>query len=95
MMRMSLILSNNNGYLPNNLMSLEDQIKQALDDFKNTTSNKILEILNQIMPQFKSNLISEYLQGKIQKILETNDGAEKKKLCKALMPYLDWYLQGL
>jgi len=76
-------------------MSLEDQIKQALDDFENTTSNKILEILNQIMPQFKSNLISEYLQGKIQKILETNDEAEKKKLCKALMPYLDWYLQGL
>ncbi len=95
MMRMSLILSNNNGYLPNNLMSLEDQIKQALDDFENTTSNKILEILNQITPQFKSNLISEYLQGKIQKILETNDEAEKKKLCKALMPYLDWYLQGL
>jgi len=76
-------------------MSLEDQIKQALDDFENTTSDKILEILNQIMPQFKSNLISEYLQGKIQKILETNDEAEKKKLCKALMPYLDWYLQGL
>jgi len=76
-------------------MSLEDQIKQALDDFENTTSNKILEILNQITPQFKSNLISEYLQGKIQKILETNDEAEKKKLCKALMPYLDWYLQGL
>ena len=46
-------------------MSLEDQIKQALDDFENTTSNKILEILNQITPQFKSNLISEYLQGKI------------------------------
>jgi len=76
-------------------MSLEDQIKQTLDDFENTTSNKILEILNQITPQFKSNLISEYLQGKIQKILETNDEAEKKKLCKALMPYLDWYLQGL
>ena len=95
MMRISLILSNNNGIFLNNLMSLEDQIKQALDDFENTTSNKILEILNQITPQFKSNLISEYLQGKIQKILETNDEAEKKKLCNALMPYLDWYLQGL
>ncbi len=95
MMRMSLILSNNNGGYSNNLMSLEDQIKEALENFENTTSNKILEILNQITPQFKSNLISEYLQGKIQKILETNDETEKKKLCKALMPYLDWYLQGL
>jgi len=76
-------------------MSLEDQIKQILDDFENTTSEKILEILDQIKPQFKSKLISEYLQRKIQKILETNNEAEKKKLCKALTPYLDWYLQGL
>ncbi len=76
-------------------MSLEDQIKQTLDNFENTTSEKILEILNQIKPQFKSKLISEYLQGKIQKILETNNEAEKKKLCEALTPYLNWYLQGL
>ena len=83
------------GYFPNNLMSLEDQIKQTLDNFENTTSETILEILNQIKPQFKSNMISEYLQGKMQKIFEIKDEAEKKKLCKALMPYLDWYLQGL
>jgi len=51
-------------------MSLEDQIKQTLDDFENTTSDKILEILNQIKPRFKNELISEYLQGKIQKISE-------------------------
>ncbi len=76
-------------------MSLEGQIKQTLDNFENIGSETILEILNQIMPQFKSKLISEYLQGKIQKILEANNEAEKKKLCKALIPYLDWYLQGL
>ena len=76
-------------------MSLEDQIKQILNDFENTTTEKILEILDQIKPQFKSELISKYLQGKIQKILETNNEAEKKKLSKALLPYLDWYLQGL
>ncbi len=76
-------------------MSLEDQITQTLDDFENTTSDKILEILHQIIPEFKSELISEYLQGKIQKISEVNDEAEKKKLSKALLPYLDWYLQGL
>ena len=76
-------------------MSLEEQIKHTLDDFENITTDTILEILTQIKPQFKSELISEYLQGKIQKILETNDEAEKKKLCKALTPYLNWYLQGL
>ncbi len=76
-------------------MSLEDQIKQTLDDFENTTSEEIVEILYQIKLQFKNELISEYLQKKIQKILEINDNVEKKKLTKALLPYLDWYLQGL
>jgi len=76
-------------------MSLEDQINQILDDFENTTSEKILEILSKIKPEFKNELISEYLQGKIQKILGVNDEAERKKLCYALKPYLDWYLQGL
>ena len=76
-------------------MSLEDQIKQTLDDFENTSSVEIFEILNQIKPQFKSKLISEYLQGKIKKILAVDNEAEKKKQCKALIPYLGWYLQGL
>ncbi len=76
-------------------MSLEKQIQEILDDFENTSSNKILEILNQIKPHFQSQLISEYLQGKIQKIIDVNDETEKKKQCKALTPYLDWYLQGL
>ena len=76
-------------------MSLESQIKEVLDDFENVSSEKILEILNQIKPEFKNELISEYLQGKIQKIVEMNDEDEKKKQCKALIPYLDWHLQGL
>ena len=76
-------------------MSLENEIKEILDDFEQTSSERILETLNQIKPFFKNELISEYLQGKIQKILDSDDGVEKKKLCKALVPYFDWYLQGL
>ena len=76
-------------------MSLEDQINQTLDDFENATSENILKILNQIKPHFKSELISEYLQSKIQKILDADNEPEKKKQCKALTPYLDWYLSGL
>jgi len=76
-------------------MTLQDEIKLVLDDFENSSSEKIFEILNQIMPHFKNELISEYLEGKIQKILNSSDELEKKKQCKALMPYFDWYLQGL
>jgi len=77
------------------MMSLEDEIKLVLDDFENTTAEKIFEILNKIRPQFKNELISEYLKGKIQKISDVNDEVEKKKQCKGLIPYFDWYLQGL
>ena len=76
-------------------MTLQDEIKSVLDDFENSSSEKIFEILNQIKPHFKNELISEYLEGKIQKILDSPDEAEKKKQCKALTPYFDWYLQGL
>jgi len=76
-------------------MTLKEQVTTAIDDFENVSSKQFLGILDQIMPEFKSNLTSEYLQGKIQKILEVDDESEKKKQCKALMPYLDWYLQGL
>lgn len=76
-------------------MTLQDEIKLVLDDFENSSPEKIFEILNQIKPHFKNELISEYLQGKIQKIQDSTDESEKKKQCKALMPYFDWYLQGL
>ena len=52
-------------------MSLEDQIKIILNDFEHMSSNNILEVLEQIKPYFKNELISEYLQGKIQKILDS------------------------
>ena len=76
-------------------MSLEDKIKKILNDFDQTTSESFIEVLNEIKPHFKSTLISEYLQGKIQKIQDSDDDQEKKKQCKALLPYFDWYLQGL
>lgn len=76
-------------------MSLEDQIKIISNDFEQATPETIIDVLNQIKPHFKSTLISEYLQGKIQKIQDSDNILEKKKQCKALLPYFDWYLQGL
>ncbi|WP_371504884.1 hypothetical protein [Nitrosopumilus adriaticus] len=76
-------------------MSLAEKVSMIIDDFENASSTQILEVLEKMMPEFKSNLTSEYLQGKMQKILDLDDESEKKKQCKALRPYLDWYLQGL
>jgi len=76
-------------------MTLEEKIKQITNDVDGATSEQIIEIIEQIQPQFRSNLTSEYLQGKIQKIKDISDDVEKKKQSLALLPYFDWYLQGL
>ena len=76
-------------------MSLEIKIKHIMNNFDNVSSNEFLEILDQIMLELKSNLTLEYLKGKVQKILELSTESEKKKQCKLLLPYYDWYLQGL
>ena len=76
-------------------MSLEQQIKEILNNFENTSSEKFLQVLDQVKPHFKSDLTLEYVQGKIQKVNDTTDESEKKKQCKALIPYLDWYVQGI
>ena len=75
-------------------MSLEIKIKSILNDFDTVYSDEFLEILDQIMLEFKSNLTFDYLKGKIKKIMELTTESEKKKHCKLLLPYFDWYLQG-
>jgi len=75
-------------------MSLQDQAKEILNDFDNAPSDKIIEILNQIQPHLKSEITQDYLKGKINGVLGMTDEAEKKKFCKTLRPYLDWYVQG-
>ena len=76
-------------------MSLEEQVKNIVRNFDGTASDEIVEVLNKIRPLFKSDLTSEYLAGKLQKIADIGDDSEKKKQCRSLIPYLDWYLQGL
>tara|TARA_B110000438_G_scaffold128706_1_gene124990 strand:+ start:718 stop:948 length:231 start_codon:yes stop_codon:yes gene_type:complete len=76
-------------------MSLETDVRNILNNFDTSSSDEFLKTLGQIMLEFKSNLTVEYLDGKIQKIHELKTESEKKKNCKSLLPYFDWYLQGL
>lgn len=76
-------------------MTLQDEVKEILNDFDNVSSDKIVKILLQIQPCLKNEITQNYLRGKIQGILGMDDTAEKKKLCKNLKPYLDWYIQGV
>lgn len=76
-------------------MSLEIKIKQILENFEEIPSKEILEILNQIQNKFQSQITQDYLKGKLKAISDKADEDAKKKLCKNLKPYFDWYLQGL
>jgi len=76
-------------------LSLEINVKNILNNFDIVSSDEFLEILDQIMLEFKSNLTVVYLKGKIKKIMDLTTESEKKKQCKLLLPYFDWYLQGL
>ena len=76
-------------------MSLQEQTMEILNNFENTPSETIVKTLAQIKNHFKSNLTRDYLEGKIQAISNASEESEKKKLCKNLQPYLDWYLQGI
>ena len=76
-------------------MSLEIKVQNIVNNFEDVSSDEFLEILEQIMLEFKSNLTVEYLKGKIKKIVELSSESEKKKQCKLLLPYYDWYMQGL
>ena len=76
-------------------MSLEIQVKKILENFDDTSSDGFVNVLNQIQEKFQNDNTRKYLNGKLKTILETSEENEKKKLCKNLLPYLDWYLQGL
>lgn len=76
-------------------MSLEIKVNNILQDFDSVSSDEFLKVINEIMLEFKSNITVEYLQGKIQKITDLTNESEKKKQCKLLLPYFDWYVQGL
>ena len=76
-------------------MSLEIKVNNILQDFDNVSSDDFLKVIDEIMLEFRSTITIEYLKGKIQKITNLTNESEKKKQCKLLLPYFDWYLQGL
>lgn len=76
------------------MSNFKSQVKTILENFETTNQEQIVSVLQQIKSELRSNITQEYLDGKISKILQTNNEKEKSELLNSLKPYLDWYLQG-
>ena len=75
-------------------MELLDDVQDALERFDETDSGSMVKTLRQVKSQLRSDITREYLEGKIQAVQNASTESEKKSLCRALVPYLEWYLQG-
>ncbi len=75
-------------------MALKEDVQNILNTFDAASSDDIVDVLNRIRDHLQNNLTRDYLDGKIQVIRVTDGETERKNLCKNLVPYLDWYMQG-
>lgn len=75
-------------------MTLKEEAEKILENFEQISSEEFIQVTEKIKENLQSQLTIEYLTGKISKINQVTDEVEKKNLCKALKPYLDWYIQG-
>jgi len=75
-------------------MTLKEEAEKILENFEQISSEEFIQVTEKIKGNLQSQLTIEYLTGKISKINQVTDEVEKKNLCKALKPYLDWYIQG-
>jgi hypothetical protein len=75
-------------------MTLKEEAEKILENFEQISSEEFIQVTEKIKGNLQSQLTIEYLIGKISKINQVTDEVEKKNLCKALKPYLDWYIQG-
>ena len=76
-------------------MSLESKVRDLRANLDKAPTEQFMDVIRCIVPLLASPITSEYLAAKLEKIGQTADPQERKKQCKALAPYLDWYLQGL
>ncbi len=72
---------------------LSERVKKIVEDFDSSNVKDIVDVLEKIMPYFKTNDTKDYLSGKIQGISNA-DEQKKRELCNKLKPYFDWYIQG-
>ena len=76
------------------MSELRTQIKDALQKFDSLSPEEIVDFLNAMSCEFRTDITKEYLTGKIAKLDDISDESERATYCKQFRPYFDWYLSG-
>ena len=71
---------------------IENQIRDIYENFSNSTSYKILNLLDYIKSKISTDEVLKYVEEKIEKIDKSYDEKERMKKCIELKPYFNWFL---
>ena len=70
---------------------VENQIKDVHENFSDSTSYKILNLLDYIKSKISTDEVSKYIEEKIEKINKISDEKDRMKKCIELKPYFNWF----
>ena len=74
-------------------MTLVDEAERMRSGFDSADPDGFLDLVERIRTELRTAPAREYLAGKIE-AARSAQPAERRRLCKALLPYLDWYITG-
>ena len=74
-------------------MTLVDEAERMRSGFYSADLGGFLDLAERIRDELRTAPAREYLTGKIA-AARSAEPAERRRLCRALLPYLDWYISG-
>ena len=74
-------------------MTLVEDAVRTRSGFESVGTDEFLDILYRIRNELRTPITQQYLDGKMAAI-RSAEPAERRQLCKNLLPYLDWYISG-
>ena len=74
-------------------MTLADEAARASSNFDSTDPAEFLDIVSRIRDSLRTGQTKSYLDKKLE-AARSAAPAERRRMCRNLLPYLDWYLSG-
>lgn len=74
-------------------MTLVDESERMRSGFDSADLGGFLDLVERIRGELRTEPARQYLAGKVA-AARSAAPAERRRLCRALLPYLDWYISG-